>query len=74
MTYDQYDGHCGKLYGAWWYTDCHNSNLNGMNYNKRNTTVYAKGISWLNTNNVPEQGHYFSWPIAVMKIRKSGMV
>ena len=66
---------CAEAYlGAWWYTACHSSNLNGYNYNRddlpENPTYYAKGIIWRNEKNVAEQDYYFSWPKVEMKIRK----
>ena len=66
---------CAEKYmGAWWYTKCHSSNLNGYNYNRgdlpETPEFYAKGIIWKNHENVPDQEHYFSWPSAKMKIRR----
>ena len=44
---DNYDGNCAINYmGAWWYTACHASNLNGQNYGTSDPTPYAKGITW----------------------------
>ena len=61
---------CAELYlGAWWYSACHASNLNGFNYNDgslpENPEFYAKGITW-----AAEKGQYFSWPQATMKMRR----
>jgi len=66
-----------EFLGAWWYTACHSSNLNGYNYNRgdlphEKPKYYAKGIIWRNEGNVAEQDHYFSWPKAEMKIRRKG--
>jgi ficolin len=72
---DILDGNCAETYrGAWWYVKCHESNLNGFNYNRGNLPeedqFYAKGIIWKNDENVPDHDYYFSWPSVQMKIRR----
>ena len=73
---DLSDGNCAETFlGAWWYTKCHASNLNGFNYNNGSLPelrpeFYAKGIIWLNYENVPDHDHYFSWPQASMQIKR----
>ena len=75
---DKWGNNCAEQFlGAWWYGSCHNSNLNGYNYNRgdlphENPKYYAKGIIWRNEGNVAEQDHYFSWPKVEMKIRRKG--
>ena len=70
------NANCASIYlGAWWYTKCHSSNLNGYNYNKgdlpETSEFYAKGIIWKNEANKPDQDYYFSWPAVEMKIRRT---
>ena len=71
---DAWSSNCAVAYlGAWWYTACHHSNLNGYNYNRGNLseTFHAKGIIWVNEVEVPDQRHYFSWPQVQMNIKKT---
>ena len=72
---DSSSSNCAAIYkGAWWYTHCHSSNLNGFNYfipdTPHQTTSYATGIIWRNKKNDPAQDYYFSWPKAEMKIKR----
>jgi ficolin len=53
-----------RFNGAWWYGDCHSSNLNGAYLRGDNPTVYAKGINWYSW-----RGHYYSLKKTEMKIR-----
>ncbi|XP_015269405.1 PREDICTED: veficolin-1-like [Gekko japonicus] len=57
-------GSCAVSYkGAWWYSVCHSSNLNGL-YLKGEHTSYANGINW-----AAGKGHHYSYKYADMKIR-----
>lgn len=43
---DRWTKNCAEEYGgAWWYTSCHNSNLNGL-YLRGPTREYARGVVW----------------------------
>ncbi|XP_052895807.1 ficolin-2-like [Anopheles moucheti] len=50
--------------GAWWYSDCHDSNLNGQ-YLNGSTVLYGKGMTW---KTFREQG--YSLKISIMLIRR----
>ncbi|XP_051022267.1 ficolin-1-like [Acomys russatus] len=57
---------CAALFhGAWWYHDCHQSNLNGR-YLPGSHESYADGVNWLSG-----RGHHYSYKVAEMKIRAS---
>eukprot|EP00794_Sanderia_malayensis_P009542 gene9542-10529_t len=56
-------GSCATTYdGAWWYKNCHASNLNGK-YLKGHTKSYANGIIWYHW-----KGHHYSLKKSEMKI------
>ena len=57
-----------SYHGAWWYTACHSSNLNGYYYQKGEHVSYAKGIIWYYW-----KGHHESYKTATMKIRPAGL-
>ena len=60
---DQYSGgNCAVTWtGAWWYKNCHYSNLNGHYGNDG----YSKGINWRTW-----KGYSYSLPFAEMKVRR----
>ena len=61
---DQWSSSCAISFkGAWWYGECHASNLNGK-YLSGNYTSYADGIVWHSW-----MGHYYSLKITEMKLR-----
>ena len=66
--HDTYGGSCSSLYhGAWWYTACHSSNLNGQYYQEGDSVPYAKGVVWY-----AWKGHYVSYKTVTMKMRPAG--
>ena len=57
---------CAVTYhGAWWYNNCHISNLNGYYYQGGHTNVFAKGAVWN-----PWRGHFYSYKTISMKMRE----
>ncbi|XP_071804148.1 microfibril-associated glycoprotein 4-like [Asterias amurensis] len=63
---DVISGNCAQIYrGAWWYYNCHDSNLNGE-YLGGTTTAYARGVVW-----VYWKGYSYSLKTSEMKIRRT---
>ncbi|XP_076063822.1 microfibril-associated glycoprotein 4-like [Oratosquilla oratoria] len=63
---DVYGKSCAVMFkGAWWYKDCHDSNLNGK-YLKGTTESFADGVVWEHW-----RGHHYSLRSSEMKIRPS---
>lgn len=62
---DIYENSCAqKFTGAWWYSACHSSNLNGAYLRGPHPAIYAAGVHWF-----AFKGHYYSLKRSEMKIR-----
>ena len=58
------DGSCAQQFkGAWWYSYCHHSNLNGLYLNGSHSSM-ADGVNW-----IPFKGYYYSLKRTEMKVK-----
>lgn len=61
---DIWSGNCAKKFsGAWWYSACHNSNLNGL-YLRGHHDTFGNGVNWFHLS-----GYHYSLENTVMKVR-----
>lgn len=61
---DAWSKNCAKRFsGAWWYSACHNSNLNGL-YLKGHHESFGNGVNWFHW-----KGYHYSLKYSEMKIR-----
>ena len=67
-TKDHLNSHqCASAYkGAWWYNNCHTSNLNGL-YHPGPHTSYADGVNWYSARR-----YHYSFMFSEMKLRLNG--
>ncbi|KAH8040478.1 hypothetical protein HPB51_011174 [Rhipicephalus microplus] len=76
-TYDQDNDvstyNCAEQYrGAWWYSDCHACNPNGLNLNGYHES-YGDGIEWSIREHTGKL-YYYSYPYMEMMIRPARLL
>ena len=58
------DGSCAQNFkGAWWYSACHHSNLNGLYLNESHHP-FGTGVNW-----EPFKGYQYSLKLTEMKVK-----
>jgi len=61
---DAWSKNCAERFsGAWWYSACHNSNLNGL-YLRGEHETFGDGVNWYHW-----KGYHYSLKLTVLKIR-----
>ena len=66
---DAWSSNCAvRFSGAWWYSACHNSNLNGL-YLRGNHTSFGDGVNWYHWKT-----YNYSLKNTVLKIRPQRLV
>nr|XP_027238136.1 fibrinogen C domain-containing protein 1-B-like [Penaeus vannamei] len=61
-------GHCARTFhGAWWFTACHESHLNGRYHHGRHKS-YGDGINWM-----AFRGHNYSLKFSRLMIRRTNL-